>query len=346
VVRLSPDGWITLLPPLRPDGRKILQKAEPSDQPIIDQYGALVGYEVTLPAEADPARYLMQAEVSTDAAITGVADLLGYSLDDLEISDTIFDLVPGSSFWITTFWNAHGGAGEDYDLVIRLIDDAGRQWAQTDGPLLEGAYPTSMWRSGEKVADARLLWVDPNAPPGRYRLAVAFFDNLTDSRLPVTGGSVPDTIYLGPLKVPLPPPAESPEGVQPQSARFGDVAQLLGHGLTSQPNYVSLLLYWKADLPDSIDYTIFVHLLDENGQLVMGHDNQPVSGNYPTGIWEPGEIILDEYTFNTSELPPGEYQIEIGMYLLETGERLPVYLPDGTENVARQLILTTPVEVQ
>jgi hypothetical protein len=32
--------------------------------------------------------------------------------------------------------------------------------------------------------------------------------------------------------------------------------------------------------------------------------------------------------------------------LLETGERLPVSLPDGTENVAGQLILITPVEVQ
>jgi 4-amino-4-deoxy-L-arabinose transferase-like glycosyltransferase len=346
VVRLSPDGWITLLPPIRPDGRKILQKSVPSDQPITDQYGALVGYEVTLPAEADPARYLMQAEVSTDAAITGVADLVGYSLDGPEISDTIFDLLPGSPFWITTFWKAYGGASADYDIVIRLIDDAGRQWAQTDGPPLESTYPTSMWRSGEKVADVRLLWVDPNAPPGRYRLAVAFYDNLTDSRLPVSGSSVPDTIYLGPLKVPLPPPTESPEGVQPQSARFGDVAQLLGYGLTSQPNDVSLSLYWKAESPDGVDYTIFVHLLDETGQLVIGHDNQPVSGSYPTSIWEPSEIILDEHTFDTSGLPPGEYRIEIGMYLLETGERLPVSLPDGTENVAGQLILITPVEVQ
>ncbi len=346
VVRLSPDGWITLLPPLRPDGRKILQKAVPSDQPITNQYGDLVGYEVTLPAEADPAHYFMQAEVPTNAAITGVADLIGYSLDGSGATDTIFHLVPGGSFWITTFWKAHGEASEDYDLVIRLIDDAGRQWAQTDGPPLEGTYPTSMWRSGEKVADARLLWVDPNAPPGRYRLAVAFYDNLTDSRLPVSGSSVPDTIYLGPLKVPLQPPTESPGEIQPQSARFGDVAQLLGFGLTSQATGSTLTLYWKAEIPDDADYTIFVHLLDQTGQLVTGQDNQPVNGSYPTAIWEPGEIIPDGYTFNTSELPPGEYQIEIGMYLLDTGERLPVYLPDGTENVAYQLILTTPVKVQ
>jgi hypothetical protein len=87
-------------------------------------------------------------------------------------------------------------------------------------------------------------------------------------------------------------------------------------------------------------------LLDGAGQLLMGQDNQPVNGSYPTGIWEPGEIVPDEYTFDTSALPPGEYQLEIGMYLPETGERLSVYLPDGTQDPDRRLLLTTPVEVR
>ena len=54
----------------------------------------------------------------------------------------------------------------------------------------------------------------------------------------------------------------------------------------------------------------------------------------------------DEYTFNTSDLPPGEYQLEIGMYVLETGERLSVNVPNGTQDPARRLLLTTPVKVR
>jgi hypothetical protein len=177
-------------------------------------------------------------------------------------------------------------------------------------------------------------------------LALAFYDYLTDSRLPVSGSHTPDTIYLGPLKIPLPPPTESPEGVQPQSARFGDVAQLLGYRLTTRPAELTLTLYWQAEMPDDVDYTVFAHLLDEAGQLVTGRDNQPVNGNYPTGIWEPGEIIPDAYTFNTSDLAPGTYQLEIGMYVLTTGERLPVYMPDGTQDPNHHLILTTPIEVR
>jgi 4-amino-4-deoxy-L-arabinose transferase-like glycosyltransferase len=346
VVRLSPDGWITLLPPLQPDGQKRLRKVVPSDQPIADRYGTVVGYEVLLPPPVDPALYLRQADFPTDAAVVDLADLVGYSLDSTTTVSSPNHLVPGSAFWVTTFWQAHGNAREDSDLLVRLIDDTGRQWAQSDGPPLEGAYPTSMWQPGEKLADVRLLWTDPKAPPGRYWLTVAFYDYVTASRLPASGSSARDTIHLGPLKVPLPPVTEPPDGVRPQSARFDDVAQLLGHKLFIQPTEIILTLFWQAESPNQVDYTVFVHLLDGAGQLVMGQDNQPVNGNYPTGIWEPGEIVPDEYAFDTDALPPGDYQIEIGMYLPETGERVSVYMPDGTQDPDRRLLLTTPVEVR
>jgi hypothetical protein len=202
-----------------------------------------------------------------------------------------------------------------------------------------------MWQSGEKLADTRLLWIDPQAPPGRYWLTVAFYDYLTDSRLPVSGSPIPDTVYLGPLKISLPPVTEPPDGVQSESARFGDAAQLLGYQLATGPAEVTLSLYWQAERPDGIDYTVFVHVLDQAGGLVMGKDNQPVDGSYPTGIWESGEVILDEYRLDTSDLPPGEYRLEIGMYVPETGDRLPVYKPDGTVDPDGRLLLNTPFAV-
>jgi hypothetical protein len=35
----------------------------------------------------------------------------------------------------------------------------------------------------------------------------------------------------------------------------------------------------------------------------------------------------------------------VGMYVVATGERLPVTLPDGTSDPARRLVLTAPVQV-
>ena len=346
LVRLSPDGWITLLPPLGRDGQAVLRQSARDGQPIVDRYGTVIGYEVTLPGPADPARYLAQANFTADATVVGLADLIGYSLDSPERGGLFPHLVPGSPLWVTTFWRARGGTSEDYDLIIHLIDDAGRMWGRADDPPLEGAYPTSLWRPGERVADGRPLWVYPDAPPGRYWLAVAFYEYTTDSRLPVAPSSMPCTIRLGPLKIPLPPVSERRAGVQPQQARFGDVAQLLGYRLTTQPTGFTLSLYWQAESPDGIDYTVFVHMLDAQGHMVKGQDNQPVNGSYPTGIWEPGEIILDKHAIVTGDLPPGEYRLELGMYVLETGERLPVHMPDGAEDSAHRLMLTTPIEVR
>ena len=79
--------------------------------------------------------------------------------------------------------------------------------------------------------------------------------------------------------------------------------------------------------------------------MAAGQDSQPAGGRYPTGIWEPGEIGPDERSFATGDLPPGIYQLEVGMYVVATGERLPVALPDGTLEPARRLVLTTPVQV-
>jgi hypothetical protein len=344
LVRLSPDGWATLLPPLSAGGQAILRKAAGGGQPIVDRNGGVAGYKATLPISADPARYLARPKASAVAAVPGLADLAGYRLDEVG-GDGVPQLRAGGPLVVNTFWRARGGATEDYRLIIYLTDDAGKRWGETGQPPLAGAYPTSMWRPGEKVADQQFMWVYPEAPPGRYWLALAFYDYAGDSRLPVTGGFAPDTIRLGPLKIPMPPVTKMPAGVQSQSARFGDVARLLGYRLAAQPDRFTLSLYWQAEKPDGVDYTVFVHLLNAAGQMVTGQDSQPVGGRYPTGIWEPGEIVPDERSFATGDLPAGTYQLEVGMYVVATGERLPVTLPDGTLGPARRLVLTTPIQV-
>jgi hypothetical protein len=73
------------------------------------------------------------------------------------------------------------------------------------------------------------------------------------------------------------------------------------------------------------DYTVFVHLVDEKGNIVAQRDNPPVDGLYPTTEWEPEEIVRDQYDLVISpDALPGEHWIEIGMYLPESGERLAV----------------------
>jgi hypothetical protein len=72
-------------------------------------------------------------------------------------------------------------------------------------------------------------------------------------------------------------------------------------------------------------------------------DNLPVDGFHPTTKWELGEIVRDQYDLVISPgAPPGQYQLEIGMYLAETGERLRVL--DGSSEADK--VLLNEVEIR
>jgi hypothetical protein len=97
---------------------------------------------------------------------------------------------------------------------------------------------------------------------------------------------------------------------------------------------------------------IFVHLLGSahnpatGGPVWGGRDSRPVDGGYPTNQWMVGEVIVDRHVVSLDEnAPPGEYQIEVGMYNPHNGERLPVTLADGTFGGDR-LILQTSLRVR
>lgn len=93
----------------------------------------------------------------------------------------------------------------------------------------------------------------------------------------------------------------------------------LRHGAT-----IRLTLHWQALQEMEEDYTVFVHVVDEEGSVWGQWDSQPVSGERPTSGWERGEVIEDIYQISIDVEGPREgYKIRVGMYLVETGERLP-----------------------
>ena len=75
----------------------------------------------------------------------------------------------------------------------------------------------------------------------------------------------------------------------------------------------------------SRDYTVFIHLINNLGEMVAQIDEQPVSGCYPTHLWQLHEQVKDPHHLPLPhDLPSGEYWLKIGLYLLDAGERLPV----------------------
>ena len=109
---------------------------------------------------------------------------------------------------------------------------------------------------------------------------------------------------------------------------LGGLVTLVGYDLEDQVRAgrkLDFTLYWQVEQAFPADYTVFSHLLDPDGQLWGQGDEQPIGGDYPTSAWAPGEVIRDEYEIPVGrDVPPGLYQLEVGMYVLDTGTRLPV----------------------
>jgi hypothetical protein len=142
-------------------------------------------------------------------------------------------------------------------------------------------------------------------------------------------------------------PAEALDIEHPVEANLGGQVRLLGHNIESgfRPgDGIHLILFWNALREMEKDYTVFVHLVDEGGNIGGQKDNPPVDGFYPTTQWEEGEIVRDQYDLIiSSDAQPGDYWLEVGMYLAETGERLVIV--DGNGNVVGDKVLLEKVKV-
>jgi hypothetical protein len=88
---------------------------------------------------------------------------------------------------------------------------------------------------------------------------------------------------------------------------------------------VELVLYWQARRPLPYDYSVFVHVRDAAGQTVAQADHLPLAPVYPPTLWPAGQLIRER---SVLVIPPGTaagtYQLWVGVYRLDTLERLPV----------------------
>jgi hypothetical protein len=92
----------------------------------------------------------------------------------------------------------------------------------------------------------------------------------------------------------------------------------------------NLSLYWLADGPTPVPYTVFVHLLAADGFNRVGQDNPPVWGSYPTTAWSPGEKVTDKYMLTIpAGTPPGDHRLQVGWYQSDTLARVAVLDPAG-----------------
>jgi hypothetical protein len=138
-------------------------------------------------------------------------------------------------------------------------------------------------------------------------------------------------------------PASEPQvGLE---ARFGEHIRLEGFALAparlAPGDILQVTLFWRADAALRERYKVFVHIYaDADQPPVAQMDGEPGSGLANTTSWTPGSRVADNHgVLLPPGLPPGNYQVMVGLYELFTEIRLPVTV--GTVSRGDRLLLAT-----
>jgi len=243
---------------------------------------------------------------------------------------------------INLYWQALRRMEEDYTIYLKLVNDAYHIWGQQDSrPVWDGSL-TNTWEQGQVVGDKRELEVLPGTPPGLYRIEVILLDLRSGHTLESEGG---ESVLLEPVEVPWrePPSIDDLDIEESLEMNLGNQVQLLGYNIESgfRPgDNIHLTLFWQCLEEMEQSYTVFIHLVNAEDNTVAQKDNPPVDGFYPTTKWAVGEIVRDQYDLVISpEAVPGEHQLEVGMYVKETGRRLMVSTGNGGV-IGNRILLT------
>jgi 4-amino-4-deoxy-L-arabinose transferase-like glycosyltransferase len=251
--------------------------------------------------------------------------------------------VPGEDLRLTLHWQATRPLAGTLHVFLHVVGEDGQRFAPADGPPLdgvEGALPLDRWLVGETLPDRRSLPLPDGLAPGLYRLEVGLYEPSTGDRLPVAAaeGRVLDgALLLDYFRVAEATGADVPLPQAALSVDFsgqGDRVRLSGYDLGPGParagGSLDLVLYWQRQERLQADYTVFVHLLDDGGRIWGQGDGRPAEGFYPTGLWDPGEIVVDRHQVAIDPgASSGTYQLAVGLYHLPTGRRLGTAVGDA-----------------
>jgi hypothetical protein len=132
-------------------------------------------------------------------------------------------------------------------------------------------------------------------------------------------------VYIAPAyaKPPILSEANLPDDLQPVNFVYDETMRLIGYRLptnTIRPaERLPLILYWQMLRPVEQDYSIFIHLLGRQRQVIGQIDTYPGGGGWPTSLLTAGDILADEYEIAIppeAELSqaPARLQLAVGIY--------------------------------
>jgi hypothetical protein len=202
---------------------------------------------------------------------------------------------------LTLFWEAQ--ADGPATVPVQLVDEAGKAVQMWEIPPVRDGYAAA---PGERLRGQHWLRLAAALPSGTYQLQL--------NQIPLR------SITLNaPGRILVEPSLETHLAIP-----FAETITLLGYTRSPVSNLqLPLTLIWQTQAELLTSYHVFVHLVNAGGVIVAQSDGEPAGWSRPTTGWIPGEYIVDDHTLTLPpDLPPGEYQLRLGLYDPATKQRM------------------------
>jgi len=271
------------------------------------------GIQTTRPAETAQKTFTFENDLQ----------LVGYELSrpDSDTSQVQFTLV-----WHT----AESPVDDQYIGFIHLLNE--------NGEVIGEATQMLTWETAVGVGLATMSFTDGVAD-GRYQIYAGIYESETGNYLLSDGSAAVllDTLVIedGTGRIAEPVPMATPAIL---FSTASDAEFSASERITVDANleltyrhymqelgpdrYTHILrLYWEARQEPTEPLSAFVHILDEQGQLIQQHDEPLLWAAASGRLARPGFEVYALQSV-TVAVPDGRYQVETGLYNQVTGEPL------------------------
>ncbi len=244
----------------------------------------------------------LEAQYEIESEIDGLT-LAGYNQDRQEAS-------PGEPVLLTLFWKKRLEDPNPIDVLnLALTDSSGDSVQQWLIPPVSVDYPPDYWPVDQSFRGQHVVQLAPDLKSGAYifKLEGTELGRLNVSEL--------DRLF------------DEPGFDSALQANFDNRAELVG--ITVEPSDIDstgpivVTLVWRGLAEMPVSYRVFVHMVNERGEIVAQSDGVPAEWIRPTTGWIAGEYIVDSHLLDPESLVDGQrYELRIGLYDPATGARL------------------------
>jgi hypothetical protein len=272
---------------------------------------AIIGeIEVIEPESLDVVEF--QAKIERE--ISGLT-LLGYNQDRQEAA-------PGEPVLLTLFWKKgqeDQALNDELDLV--LLNDSGETVQKWMVYPLRSDFPPDSWLTDQPLRGQHVIQLEPDLNPGTHTFQI--------------NGVELGEIEIGELERIF----DEPPTNAPVHANFSELAELVGLSIgpaaDDPSNQTEVTLLWRGLSQMPISYRVFVHLIDDLGDIVAQSDGIPAGWTRPTTGWLPGEFVVDPHVLDTSLINNDRrLSLRIGLYDPANGIRIEL---SGEDSVLYEL---------